>query len=89
MFSVIHGQSQIETKNAFLDPFLIYVHFIYLMSNQKEILISVLLGFLRDYSTAMTVVIVFVKLNKNNFESQTNLENVAYYTFFLEVHNAH
>lgn len=89
MFSVIHGQSQVEIKNVFLDPFLIYVHLIHLMSNQKEILISVLLGFLRDYSTEKSVEIVFVKLNIKNFESQTNLENGAHYIFFLEVHNAH
>lgn len=71
------------------DPSLIYVHLIYLRSSQKKTLISALLGLLKDYSTEMLVEIFFVKLNKDSFNSQTNLENVTYYIFFLEIHSAH
>lgn len=37
------------------DSFLIYVHLIYLRSNQKKTLISTLLGLLKEYSAEMLV----------------------------------
>lgn len=52
-----------------IDPFLIYVHLIYLMSSQKETLLSAVLGLLKDHSTEMPVKILFVKLNKKSLNS--------------------